>query len=234
MEECRGSCFVQGLSIQPANPSRKCCPEVPTRIAHVRRSFAPALGMSMWGFLPPQKDDGIPPPPMVEISKEEEFESLLMQAATVDKLLVLDCYASWCRVCVFLEPRFKKLAHQFMDSCMFVKADGLLIEYNDGKSGSGTLKFAIGIEKYPTFQVWKKRTLVAEIVGAQDFEPRDFERMLRGLILDWSTKEEEPLRLTGVGATKKQFYSKDTHGGGGGGRGDGMSGNGGSSREIGK
>ena len=54
------------------------------------------------------------------------------------------------------QPRFKKLAHQFMDSCMFVKADGLLIEYNDGKSGSGTLKSAIGIKKYPTFQVQER------------------------------------------------------------------------------
>ena len=99
------SCFVQGLSIVGSRKFYAPRPRHLPRTSPHRGRGAGELAMHMWGFLPPQKDDGIPPPPMVEISKEAEFESLLMQAATLDKLLVLDCYASWCRVCVFLEVR---------------------------------------------------------------------------------------------------------------------------------
>lgn len=41
-------------------------------------------------------------------------------------------YASWCRVCVFLEPRFKKLAREYEDKAIFVKLDAIVLEYNDG------------------------------------------------------------------------------------------------------
>jgi thiol-disulfide isomerase/thioredoxin len=43
-------------------------------------------------------------------------------------------YASWCKVCVFLEPRFKKLAREYVDKAVFVKIDAIVLEYNDGAS----------------------------------------------------------------------------------------------------
>eukprot|EP00961_Rhodomonas_salina_P190908 2575925-Rhodomonas_salina.1 len=166
----------------------------------------------MWGFLPSEDEmrEEEPPPPVIEISTQDELESLLTRGRFVGKLVVVDWYASWCRVCFFLElcnsvlpseslrtwsvkrwyvfltlrcvqPRFKKLARQLMDECIFVKVDGLVLEYNDGKAGPGGLKKRVGVTKYPTFQVWKDRYLVAEIVGG-DFEPKQFEKNLKELL----------------------------------------------------
>ena len=61
-------------------------------------------------------------------------------------------YASWCRVCAFLEPKYRRVARSLVDTCIFAKADGLLVEYNEGHSGPSNLKSRAGIIKYPTFQ----------------------------------------------------------------------------------
>ena len=147
-----------------------------------------------------------------------------------DKLVVVDWYASWCKVCFFLEPRFKKMAREFEDSAIFAKVDAIVLEYNDGKSGPSNLKGVCGVEKYPTFQVWKEGVLVGEIIGAQDFKPRDFERSMRGLLDEWEGKPVEALRLSGVGKTKQAY--KEERGGGGGGKGGG-GGRGGGFRRLG-
>jgi len=188
----------------------------------------------MWGFLPSEDEmrEEEPPPPVIEISTQDELESLLTRGRFVGKLVVVDWYASWCRVCFFLEPRFKKLARQLMDECIFVKVDGLVLEYNDGKAGPGGLKKRVGVTKYPTFQVWKDRYLVAEIVGG-DFEPKQFEKNLKELLDVWMERKAEPLRIVGVGATKKAYDGGKSQDGwdsrGGGGRSEG-----GGSRSVGE
>eukprot|EP00287_Rhodomonas_sp_CCMP768_P009510 CAMPEP_0196737788 /NCGR_PEP_ID=MMETSP1091-20130531/15410_1 /TAXON_ID=302021 /ORGANISM="Rhodomonas sp., Strain CCMP768" /LENGTH=187 /DNA_ID=CAMNT_0042081687 /DNA_START=245 /DNA_END=804 /DNA_ORIENTATION=- len=183
----------------------------------------------MWGFLPSGEEmrEGLPPPPVIEISTEDELESLLTRGRFVNKLVVVDWYASWCRTCFFLEPRFQKLARSLLDECIFVKVDGLVLEYNDGKAGPGGLKKRVGVSKYPTFQVWKERVLVAEIIGG-DFEPRQFEKNLQGLIDMWLERKAEPLRMVGVGATKKAFDGNIDGGGGWNTGGEGGKGHGGS------
>jgi len=50
--------------------------------------------------------------------------------------------------------------------------------------------------------------LVAEIVGG-DFEPREFESNLNLLIENWVERKAEPLRVVGVGATKKMYGATD-------------------------
>mmetsp|Transcript_6180 Transcript_6180/g.12505 ORF Transcript_6180/g.12505 Transcript_6180/m.12505 type:complete len:249 (-) Transcript_6180:4-750(-) len=203
-------------------------------VARPQRAIAVGrrLGMApkmMWGFLPSGEEmrEGLPPPPVIEISTEDELESLLTRGRFVNKLVVVDWYASWCRTCFFLEPRFQKLARSLLDECIFVKVDGLVLEYNDGKAGPGGLKKRVGVSKYPTFQVWKERVLVAEIIGG-DFEPRQFEKNLQGLIDMWLERKAEPLRMVGVGATKKAFDGNIEGGGGWNTGGEGGKGHGGS------
>jgi thiol-disulfide isomerase/thioredoxin len=149
-----------------------------------------------------------------------------------DKLVVVDWYASWCKVCFFLEPRFKKMAREFVDGAIFVKVDAIVLEYNDGKAGPSKLKDKCGVNKYPTFQVWKEGSLVGEIVGAQDFRPKDFEKSLRDLLDEWEEKPVRPLRLAGVGETKQAF--REERGGGGGGFGRGRGEGGGGQRAMGE
>ena len=129
---------------------------------------AAAVQMIGWGFLPPPKPPPEPEPTIVEVSNESEFESILASGLYTDKLVVVDWYASWCKVCFFLEPRFKKLTLEFMDKTIFIKIDAIVLEYNDGKGGPNKLKGKGGVSKYPTFQVWKDGTLVGEIIGAKD------------------------------------------------------------------
>jgi len=86
----------------------------------------------MWGFLPPQKESKDPEINIVELTSQEEFESMLFTSRMTDQLLVVDWYASWCKVCVFLEPRFRKMAKEYADKVIFVKLDAIVLEYNDG------------------------------------------------------------------------------------------------------
>ena len=73
---------------------------------------------------------------------------------------------------------------------------------------------------------------VFDTAGAQDFKPKDFEKMLRGVLDTWEEKAAKPLRVSGVGSTK-EAYEAQKRGDGGGGRGGG-GGGGGSSRSLGE
>ena len=187
------------------------------------------------GFLPPPKGKGPDEPEstVVEVNNETEFETMLFSGTMTNKLVVVDWYASWCRVCFFLEPRFRKLAREFADKATFVKIDAIVLEYNDGKAGPSNLKSACGVTKYPTFQVWKQGTLVCEVVGAEDFKPKDFEKSLRALLQEWEERPAQPLRVAGVGKTKEAY--KQLRSGGGGSNGGWRGGGGGdSSRTLGE
>lgn len=144
-----------------------------------------------------------------------------------------------------------------VDTCIFAKADGLLVEYNDGRSGPSNLKSRAGIVKYPTFQVcpaspvtrhpyssfsrsftaalcqvYKGRVLVAELSG-EELEATKFDAELRRIISEALAAEPSPLRLVGFGATRKQFdEAANGGGGGGGGRRGGSGGGGGASRSF--
>jgi len=65
----------------------------------------------MWGFLPSEDEmkEQQQPPPVIEISTEDELESVLTRAKFVGKVVVVDWYASWCRVCFFLEVQLSNL-----------------------------------------------------------------------------------------------------------------------------
>jgi thiol-disulfide isomerase/thioredoxin len=122
------SAFSRGhLQLSQASPRR-------FRLAAGRTTNARAVGMMLWGFLPPQKAprEPEPEPTIVEVNNEAELETMLFSGTMTDKLVVVDWYASWCKVCFFLEPRFKKLAREYIDKAIFVKLDAIVLEYNDG------------------------------------------------------------------------------------------------------
>ena len=109
--------------------------------------------------------------------------------------------------CFVLEPKYRKLAKELEGVATFVQVDALSVEYNKGKAGPNALKKKAGIVKYPTFQVWKDRKLVGEIVGG-DMEMREFEEGLRSLVLAWKVRPSEALRVTGLGETAGDFGSQ--------------------------
>jgi len=166
---------------------------------------------------------------LMELSSDKEFEGLLSRCAEEEKMVVVDFYASWYPQCLVLEPKFQKLGVELADVATFVKVDALLVEYNEGKAGKNAIMKKAGVVQYPTYQVWKQRQLVGEIVGG-DMEVQAFEDALRSMVLSWKGRPADPLRVTGLGATAKEYKSKGTfddgdlgfgkwiggHGGGGG------------------
>jgi thiol:disulfide interchange protein len=86
-------------------------------------------------FLPPPDDrrrreaqSGMPIV-VIDIAKDEELESLLLQADVLGKMVCVDWYASWCRKCIYLEPRFKRIARDHQESVMFARVDALELEW---------------------------------------------------------------------------------------------------------
>jgi thiol-disulfide isomerase/thioredoxin len=86
-------------------------------------------------FLPPPADrrrreaeSGVPIV-VIDISKDDDLESLLSQAQMVGKMVCIDWYASWCRKCIYFEPRFKRIARNHQDSVIFARVDALELEW---------------------------------------------------------------------------------------------------------
>lgn len=90
---------------------------------------------------------------LLEVATDKEFEILLSRTAEANKMVVADFYASWCKQCFVLEPKYRKLAHELEGLATFVTIDALSVEYNQGKAGPNALKKKAGVSKYPTFQV---------------------------------------------------------------------------------
>lgn len=120
--------------------------------------------------------------PVIEISSEEQF----LQYYNVNnyRLIILDCYATWCRPCVAIAPVFLKMSEKYED-ILFLKFDTDIDRAFTDK---------LGIQSLPTF-VFFKGPLRTEINGAREDEIiKMIDRMnlvSKEDILEWASKQNK-------------------------------------------
>lgn len=89
------------------------------------------------------------PPPasiaVVPIRTDEDFLAAMAESKN-DVLVVVKFYASWCRACKTIEPRFKRLAIEFHDTACFYQ-----VEFTENKE----LCRRLGIKKLPCVSFYR-------------------------------------------------------------------------------
>lgn len=87
------------------------------------------------------------------VSNKSEFDTALADGG---KLVVLDCFATWCGPCKVIAPQVVKFSNEYPDA-KFLKVD--VDEVPD-------LAQELGIKAMPTFVLFKNKERIAEVVGA--------------------------------------------------------------------
>jgi len=74
-----------------------------------------------------------------------------------DKLIVLDCFATWCGPCKVIAPEVALLSEEYKDQAEFYKVD--VDQVPD-------LAQELNVRAMPTFMLFKNGEKVGEVVGA--------------------------------------------------------------------
>eukprot|EP00727_Mastigamoeba_balamuthi_P009421 m51a1_g5100 putative thioredoxin 1 (110) ;mRNA; f:296824-297409 len=93
---------------------------------------------------------------VVIVKSLAEFNAQLEQAGS--RLVVIDFFAQWCGPCKMIGPKFVDMSTSITDA-VFLKAD--VDEAED------LAQFA-GISAMPTFQFYKNKAKIDELVGASE------------------------------------------------------------------
>jgi len=87
------------------------------------------------------------------IRSEEEFAQALQRSST--ELVVIKFFASWCRACKTIEPKFKRLSQEFGGAASFYE-----VEFSANKDLCKRLE----IKKLPAAQLYTEDGLVDTVV----------------------------------------------------------------------
>ena len=92
------------------------------------------------------------------IHSKSDFDTSVVSAAP-DRLVVLDCFATWCGPCKVIAPEVVKFSEDpdFKDKVDFYKIDVDEVP---------AVAHELGVRAMPTFMLFKDGEKVAEIVGA--------------------------------------------------------------------
>ncbi|KAL2438550.1 hypothetical protein ABEF95_011661 [Exophiala dermatitidis] len=101
----------------------------------------------------PSKKYGVNP-----IHSKASFQTSVL-SAPADRLVVLDCFATWCGPCKVIAPELVKFSEsdEFKDKVDFYKID--VDEVPD-------VAQELGVRAMPTFMLFKNGQKVGEVVGA--------------------------------------------------------------------
>ncbi|CAI5483981.1 unnamed protein product [Closterium sp. Yama58-4] len=91
---------------------------------------------------------------VIVVSTEAEWDHNLEAAG--DKAVIVDFTAVWCGPCKMIAPVFEAFSTEFT-SVVFLKVD---VDVNQKVAEQ------CGVSAMPTFQVYKNKTKVAELIGA--------------------------------------------------------------------
>ncbi|KAF7846062.1 hypothetical protein BT93_L5334 [Corymbia citriodora subsp. variegata] len=105
------------------------------------------------------------PKGVLTISSASEFKEQCL-AGSGGKLVVLDCFATWCGPCKMIAPELVKMSNKY-ENASFVKID---VDQVPDVAGD------LGIRAMPTFILFKDGERVDEFVGA---DARKLEQMVQ-------------------------------------------------------
>mmetsp|Transcript_7764 Transcript_7764/g.11505 ORF Transcript_7764/g.11505 Transcript_7764/m.11505 type:complete len:152 (-) Transcript_7764:149-604(-) len=100
-----------------------------------------------------------------EVTSVEDFDFLVESGASTESLVVIEFYAKWCKKCIKMMPRFRKIALDNRD-CWFGKVD---------INAVGKLPRRQKIKQMPTFQIFSATEKLGEVIGSLDADTVDQE-----------------------------------------------------------
>ncbi|KAJ8906677.1 hypothetical protein NDN08_003167 [Rhodosorus marinus] len=109
--------------------------------------------------------DSFKPGILNEVTSVEDFDFLVESGATTESLVVIEFYAKWCKKCIKMMPRFRKIALDNRD-CWFGKVD---------INAVGKLPRRQKIKEMPTFQIFSGTEKLGEVIGSLDADTVDEE-----------------------------------------------------------
>lgn len=106
---------------------------------------------AMWDISRPSTVELIP------INDSEQLDQILVRAQQNSEPIIIDWMASWCRKCIYLQPKLEKLAAEFDTKVSFYCVDVNKVPQTLVKRGN--------ISKMPTIQLWKDGEMKEEVIG---------------------------------------------------------------------
>ena len=104
------------------------------------------------------KAAGLPlPGDVMVLDTEENFNAVVSKAGST--LVVVKYFASWCRKCAALKPKYAQIARAYGDKAFFVKMDV------ESKEAKPFVKGRAGVKSIPTFQIWKNGDKIDQYVA---------------------------------------------------------------------
>jgi len=101
---------------------------------------------------------GMPVPGEVGlVDSTKGFDDII--AAAGDTPVIVKFFASWCRKCAALKPKYNNLARGYGERVIFIKMDV------ENKEARALIKERAGVNSIPTFQVWKEGQLRDQFVA---------------------------------------------------------------------
>ncbi|XP_027069898.1 thioredoxin-like 3-1, chloroplastic [Coffea arabica] len=140
-----GSCFVlvksYGFSFDQRKDEWK---KVAKRDSRVGAGFLPDLSRPAAMEMQPIEDC-------------DQLDKILDEAKQLSQPIIIDWMASWCRKCIYLEPKLEKLAAEYDTKLRFFCVDVNKVPQALVKRGN--------ITKMPTIQLWKDGEMKAQVIG---------------------------------------------------------------------
>ncbi|KAF8421608.1 thioredoxin [Tirmania nivea] len=93
---------------------------------------------------------------VAQMVKEINSKTAFTEAINQDKLVVLDCYATWCGPCRLIAPKVTAFSEDYPDVAFYK------LDVDDVSDVAAEL----GVKAMPTFYFFKKGEKVDEVVGA--------------------------------------------------------------------
>lgn len=99
---------------------------------------------------------------VVSVSSIEVWNSIITDPVNKGKLMVIDFYATWCPPCRAASPVYGKMSIDY-DDVLFLKVD---------VDAVSVLMREMGVRAMPTFQIYKDRQQLDQVVGFQESKLR--------------------------------------------------------------